>query len=179
MSGFSSRRKPKKKKIGLNRVKDFLLLIIIMRSSEILTNLVYMRRHNLFSELENSKITRKPSLFLPRSSIYFFFDNALPLLFPREKWLLPCSDWALFCFLRPGGPPEVPLYNFRTAWCYGHQNYTQCIGLSWMNLVWYTLKPCICAGPSRTTKLNGYHLTYSQVEIDWDICKFNFLFLCC
>ena len=35
--GFSSRRKAKKM-IGLNRVKDFLLLIIIMKSSEILTN---------------------------------------------------------------------------------------------------------------------------------------------
>ena len=57
MSGFSSRRKPKKM-IGLNRVKDFLLLIIIMKSSEILTNFVYKRRHNLFSELENGKITR-------------------------------------------------------------------------------------------------------------------------
>ena len=56
--------------IGLNRVKDFLLLIIIMKSSEILTNSVYKRRHNLFSELENGKITRKPSLFLP-SSIFF------------------------------------------------------------------------------------------------------------
>ena len=44
--------------IGLNRVKDFLLLIIIMKSSEILTNFVYKRRHNLFSELENGKITR-------------------------------------------------------------------------------------------------------------------------
>ena len=72
-----------KKMIGLNRVKDFLLLIIIMKSSEILTNSVYKRRHNLFSELENGKITRKPSLFLPSS--IFFFDNALPLLFPREK----------------------------------------------------------------------------------------------
>ena len=71
--------------IGLNRVKDFLLLIIIMKSSEILTNSVYKRRHNLFSELENGKITMKPSLFLPSS--IFFFDNALPLLFPREKWL--------------------------------------------------------------------------------------------
>ena len=66
MSGFSSRRKAKKKMIGLNRVKDFLLLIIIMKSSEILTNSVYKRRHNLFSELENGKI-RKPSLFLPSS----------------------------------------------------------------------------------------------------------------
>ena len=56
-----------KKMIGLNRVKDFLLLIIIMKSSEILTNSVYKRRHNLFSELENGKITRKPSLFLPSS----------------------------------------------------------------------------------------------------------------
>ena len=80
MSGFSSRRKPKKKMIGLYR-----LLIIIMKSNEILTNFVYKlkRRHNLFSELENGKITRKPSLFLPSS--IFFFDNALPLLFPREK----------------------------------------------------------------------------------------------
>ena len=83
MSGVSSRRKPKKKKIGLNRVKVFLLLIIIMKPSEILTNFVYKRRHNLFSELENGKITRKPSLFLPPS--IFFFDNGLPLLFPREK----------------------------------------------------------------------------------------------
>ena len=55
---------------GLNRVKDFLLLIIIMKSSEILTNSVYKRRHNLFSELENGKITRKPSLFLASSSIF-------------------------------------------------------------------------------------------------------------
>ena len=82
MSGFSSRRKAKKM-IGLNRVKDFLLLIIIMKSSEILTNFVYKRRHNLFSELENGKITRTPSLFLPSS--IFFSDNALLLLFPREK----------------------------------------------------------------------------------------------
>ena len=59
-----------KKMIDLNRVKDFLLLIIIMKSSEILTNFVDKRRHNLFSELENGKITRTPSLFLP-SSIYF------------------------------------------------------------------------------------------------------------
>ena len=59
-----------KKMIGLNRVKDFLLLIIIMKSSEILTNFVDKRRHNLFSELVNGKITRTPSLFLP-SSIYF------------------------------------------------------------------------------------------------------------
>ena len=71
MSGFSSRRKPKKM-MGLNRVKAFLLLIIIMKSSEILTNFVDKRRHNLFSELENGKITRTPSLFLP-SSIYIFF----------------------------------------------------------------------------------------------------------
>ena len=70
MSGVSSRKKTKKKKIGLNRVKDFLLLIIIMKPSEILTNFVYKRRHNLFSELENRKITRKPSLFLP-PSIFF------------------------------------------------------------------------------------------------------------
>ena len=40
--------------IGLNRVKDFLLLIIIMKSSEILTNFVYKRCHKLFSELENT-----------------------------------------------------------------------------------------------------------------------------
>ena len=55
--------------IGLNRVKDLLLLIIIMKSNEILTNFVYKlkRRHNLFSELENGKITRKPSPFLPSS----------------------------------------------------------------------------------------------------------------
>ena len=72
--------------IGLNRVKDFLLLIIIMKSSEILTNFVDKRRHNLFSELENGKITRTTALFLPSSIyIFFFFDNALPLLFPREK----------------------------------------------------------------------------------------------
>ena len=68
MSGFSSRRKPKKM-IGQNRVKDFLLLIIIMKSSEILTNFVDKRRHNPYSELENGKITRTPSLFVP--SIYF------------------------------------------------------------------------------------------------------------
>ena len=84
MSGFSSRRKPKKM-IGLNRVKDFVLLIIIMKSSETLSNFIYKRRHNLFSELENGKITRKPSLFLPSS--IFFFENALSLLFPSEKWL--------------------------------------------------------------------------------------------
>ena len=66
--------------IGLNRVKDF--LFIIMTSSEILTNFVDKRRHNLFSELENGKITRTPSLFLPSSIYFFFFDNALPLLFP-------------------------------------------------------------------------------------------------
>ena len=83
MSGFSSRRKGKKI-IGLNRVKDFLLLIIIMKSSKILTSFVDKRRHNLFPELENGKITRTPSLFL-HSSIFFFFDNALPVLFPREK----------------------------------------------------------------------------------------------
>ena len=71
--------------IGLNRVKDFLLLIIIMKSSKILTNFVDKRRHNLFSELENGKITRTPSLFLPSSIYIFFFDNALPLLLPREK----------------------------------------------------------------------------------------------
>ena len=71
------------KMVRLNKVKDFLFLIIIMKSSEILTNSVYKRRHNLFSELENGKITRKPSLFLPSS--IFFFDNALPFLFPREK----------------------------------------------------------------------------------------------
>ena len=66
--------------IGLNRVKDFLLLIIIMKSSEILTNFVDKRRHNLFSELENGKITRTPSLFLPSSIyiyiyIYIFFSS--------------------------------------------------------------------------------------------------------
>ena len=55
--------------ICLNKVKDSVLLIIIMKSSEILTNYVYKRRHNLFSELENGKITRKPSLFL-LSSIF-------------------------------------------------------------------------------------------------------------
>ena len=82
MSGFSSRRKPKKM-IGLNRVKDFVLLIIIMKSSETLMNFIYKRLYNLFSELENGKITRKPSLFLPSS--IFFFENALPLLFPSEK----------------------------------------------------------------------------------------------
>ena len=56
--------------IGLNRIKDFLLLIIIMKSSEILTNFVDKRRHNPFSELENGKITRTPSLFIP-SPIFF------------------------------------------------------------------------------------------------------------
>ena len=55
--------------IGLNMVKEFLLLIIIMKSSEILTNFVDKMRHNLLSELENGKITRTPSLFVP--SIYF------------------------------------------------------------------------------------------------------------
>ena len=74
-----------KKMIGLNRVKDFLLLIIIMKSSKILTNVLDKRRHNLFSELENGMITRMPSLFLPSSIYIFFFDNPLPLLFPREK----------------------------------------------------------------------------------------------
>ena len=76
----------RKKLIGLNRVKDLLLLIIIMKSSKILMNFVDKRRHNLFSERENGKITRTTALFLP-SSIYilFFSDNALPLLFPREK----------------------------------------------------------------------------------------------
>ena len=64
----------RKKMIGLNRVRDFLLLIIIMKSSEILTNFVDKRRHNLFSELENGKITRTPSLSLP-SSIYIFFSS--------------------------------------------------------------------------------------------------------
>ena len=73
MSGFSSRRE-RKKIIGLNRVKDFLLLIIIMKSSKILMNLVDKRCHNLFSELENGKITRTPALFLPSSiDIYTFF----------------------------------------------------------------------------------------------------------
>ena len=65
-----------KKMIGLNRVKEFLLLIIIMKSSKILTNFVDKRRHNLFSELENGKTTRMPSLFLP-SSIYFFSSITL------------------------------------------------------------------------------------------------------
>ena len=41
-----------------------------MRLSEILTNFVCKMRHNLFSELENGKIRRKPSLFLPS----FFFS---------------------------------------------------------------------------------------------------------
>ena len=80
MSGFSSRRKAKKKMIGLNRVKDFLLLIIIMKSSEILTNSVYKscgRRHNLSSELENGKITRKPSLFLPSVVARVLNNNAV------------------------------------------------------------------------------------------------------
>ena len=69
MSGFSSRRK-RKKIIGLNRVKDSLLLIIIMKSSKILASFVDKRRNNLFPELENGKITRTPSLFL-HSSIFF------------------------------------------------------------------------------------------------------------
>ena len=69
MSSFSSRRK-RKKIIGLNRIKDFLLLIIIMKSSKILTSFVDKRRHDLFPELENGKITRTPSLFL-HSSIFF------------------------------------------------------------------------------------------------------------
>ena len=56
--------------IGLNRVKDFLLLIIIMMSSEILTNFVDKRSQTLFSGLENGKITRTPSLLLP-----FFFSS--------------------------------------------------------------------------------------------------------
>ena len=56
--------------IGLNRIKDFLFLIIITKSSEILTNFVDKRRHNPFSELEKGKITRTPSLFLP-SPIFF------------------------------------------------------------------------------------------------------------
>ena len=47
MSGFSSRRKPKKM-IGLNRFKDFLLLIIIMKSSEFLTKL-FIRGVTTFS----------------------------------------------------------------------------------------------------------------------------------
>ena len=55
--------------IGLNMVKEFLLLIIVMKSSKILTNFVDKMRHNLFAELENGKITRTPSLFVP--SIYF------------------------------------------------------------------------------------------------------------
>ena len=93
--------------IGLNRVKDFLLLIIIMKSSEILTNSVYKRRHNLSSELENGKITRKPSLFLP-SSIFvlrkhfatFISSRKMTLTLSRPGFvLLPATG-------RPsGGPP--------------------------------------------------------------------------
>ena len=77
MSGFSSRRK-RKKIIGLNRVKDFLLLIIIMKSSKILTSFVDKTRHNLFPELENGKITRTPALFL-HSSISFYLTKPVLL----------------------------------------------------------------------------------------------------
>ena len=42
----------------------------------------------------------------------------------------------------------------------------------------YILKPFICAGPSPTTKLNGFHLTYSEdaIFIACGICKFNFFY---
>ena len=89
--------------IGLNRVKDFLLLIIIMKSSEILTNSVYKRRHNLFSELENGKITRTPSLFLPfffssitLSHFYFLMKNDFNPV-QTGLWFASCD--------RRGGPP--------------------------------------------------------------------------
>ena len=71
--------------IGLNRVKDLLLLIIIMKSSEILTNFVDKRRDNLSSELE-IKARLQGRLYSFYLLLYIFFlDNALPLLFPREK----------------------------------------------------------------------------------------------
>ena len=90
-----------------------------MKSSEILTNFVYKRRHNLFSELENGKIRRKLSLFPPS---LFFFVNALPLLFPREPMehdnvqvTLTLFRPGFFLLPATGRPSEAPLYNFRTA----------------------------------------------------------------
>ena len=69
-----------------------------MKSSEILTNFVYKRRHNFFSELENGKIRRKLSLF-PLS--LFLFVNALPLLFPHEPMEHENAQMTLALF-RPG-----------------------------------------------------------------------------
>ena len=41
----------------------------------------------------------------------------------------------------------------------------------------YILKPFICAGPSPTTKLNGFHLTYTDDAIlTCVICKFIFFY---
>ena len=69
--------------IGLNTFKDFLLLIIIMKSSEFLTKLL-IRGVTTFSL--NLKMARlQGSLHSFYLLLFFFFDNALPLLFPREK----------------------------------------------------------------------------------------------
>ena len=73
--------------IGLNRVKDFLLLIIIMKASEILTNFQWQEASQPFLwtwKWQDYKDALTLSTFF---YIFFFFDNALPLLFPREKWL--------------------------------------------------------------------------------------------
>ena len=83
MRGFSGRRKPKKM-IGLNRFKDFLLLIIVMKSSEFLTKL-FIRGVKTFSL--NLKMARLQGSFLSFYLLFFFVDNALPLLFPHEKLL--------------------------------------------------------------------------------------------
>ena len=83
-----------------------------------------------------------------------------------------------------GRPSRVLLYNqFRTAWCYGHQNYTH--RLVELLLSEIHIKTISCAGPSWTTKLNGFHLAYSKGEViesdrlKRELINLQLLFLTC
>ena len=110
MSGFSSRRKPKKM-IGLNRFKDFLLLIIIMKSSEFFTKL-FIRGVTTFSL--NSKMARLQgslhSFYLFQTGLRFA-SCRLPIIsnIPSEiAGLLRLHVNAGYFLPRLGGLPDLP-----------------------------------------------------------------------
>ena len=96
----------RKKMIGLNRVKDFLSLIIIMKSSEILTQL-FIRGVTTFSL--NLKMARLQGSVHSFYLLLFFSSKTLcHFYFLVKNGFNPVQPGLFFCFLRPGGPPGSP-----------------------------------------------------------------------
>ena len=160
--------------IGLNRFKDFLLLIIIMKSSEFLTKL-FIRGVTTFSlnlkmeRLQGSLHSFYLLLFFSSITLCHFYFLVKNDFNPVQTGLCfaSCDREAL---RRSPSIISEPLDATATKITHNAQGLVELI---------LSIKPLICAGTSPTTKLNCYHLTYSQVSPTWIICKFNFLFLCC